>query len=171
MMKQITEQLPEIKIVGISVRTNIVYEANWQTGKMFPAVQKYFHQAMAQSISSRRKPGTTFCVFTDYQPDRYGNCKGEFTYFIGEEVDTFGGQPDHMQQVAIPAQTYEKFTNGPAPMPNVVKDPWIKIMHMTEDEFGGEREFLADFELYDERAADHTNIVLDIYIGVKKKAV
>jgi AraC family transcriptional regulator len=168
-MKQTTEQKAEIKVVGISARTNIVDEVNWETGKIFSSVKKYFHQEMAHSILGRRKPGTTLCVYTDYKPDQHGNCKGEFTYFIGEEVDTFEGQLGSMQQVTIPVQTYEKFTCGPAPMPAVVNDPWNKIMHMTPDEFGGEREFLADFEVYDERATDHTNIVLDIYIGVKKK--
>lgn len=168
-MKQTTEQLAEIKVVGISARTNVIDEVNWETGKIFPTLKKYFHQELAKGILGRKKPGTTLCVYTDYKPDQYGNCKGEFTYLIGEEVDTFEGQPSHLNQVTIPVQTYEKFTCGPAPMPAVVNDPWNKIMHMTPDEFGGEREFLADFELYDERAADHTNIVLDIYIGVKKK--
>ncbi|HEV8051072.1 MAG TPA: AraC family transcriptional regulator, partial [Parachlamydiaceae bacterium] len=115
-MKQTTEQLAEIKVVGISARTNIVDEVNWETGKIFPSVKKYFHQGMAQFILGRRKPGTTLCVYTDYKPDQHGNCKGEFTYLIGEEVESFEGQPAHMQQVTIPVQTYEKFTCGPAPM-------------------------------------------------------
>ena len=168
-MKQVTEHLDEIKVVGISKRTNLIDEVNWETGKIFPCVKNYFHQGISQFIRVRKKPGTTLCVYIDYKPDQHGNSKGEFTYLIGEEVETFEGQPAHLHQITIPIQTYEKFTCGPAPMPAVLNDPWNKIMHMTSDEFGGEREFLADFEVYDERATDHTNIILDIYIGVKKK--
>ena len=32
---------------------------------------------------------------------------------------------------------------------------------------GGERSYIADFELYDERSHDYSNAVLDIYIGIK----
>jgi len=52
-------------------------------------------------------------------------------------------------------------------MPDVVREPWYKIWQMTPDELGGTRRYLADFEIYDERAQDHEKLVLDIYIGVK----
>lgn len=35
------------------------------------------------------------------------------------------------------------------------------------EQLGGERSYIADFEVYDERASDHLNVVLDIYIGIK----
>ena len=40
----------------------------------------------------------------------------------------------------------------------------FKIWQMNDDELGGKIRYLADFELYDERASDpdHQNIVLDI---------
>lgn len=163
-MQQTTTQLPTMKLVGITARTNNAAEINWATGKIFPCVQQYFHQAMAQSLLNRKKPGSTYCVYTDYESDH----TGDYTYFIGEEVESFDGQPTHMQQLTIPAQTYAKFTNGPAPMPEVVREPWFKIWQMTPKDFGGDRAYIADFEVYDERAADHGAVVLDIYIGVKK---
>jgi predicted transcriptional regulator YdeE len=51
-------------------------------------------------------------------------------------------------------------------MPDVVKKPWTQIWAMSPHDLGGKRAFLADFEIYDERANDHQNIVLDIYIGI-----
>jgi predicted transcriptional regulator YdeE len=38
---------------------------------------------------------------------------------------------------------------------------------MTPAEFGNERSYIADFEVYDERALDHQNVVLDIYVGLR----
>jgi len=67
----------------------------------------------------------------------------------------------------IPVQIYSKFTNGPDVMPNVVREPWQKIWQMNSLDFGGNRNYLSDFEVYDERAIDHQNVILDIYIGVK----
>lgn len=164
-MQQTTILLQEMKLVGVTARTNNAAEMHWETGKFPPTVRQYFHQLSAQSILHRKKIDTILCVYTEYESDH----TGDYTYFIGEEVTTFEGQPSAMEQLTIPAQTYTKFTNGPAPMPDVVKEPWIKIWKMTPEELGGVREYIADFEVYDERAVDHGNVVLDVYIGVKGK--
>jgi predicted transcriptional regulator YdeE len=66
----------------------------------------------------------------------------------------------------LPAQKYAKFTNMPGAMPDVCIDMWKNIWQMDAEELGGKRGYLADFEIYDERAADHKNAVLDIYIGI-----
>lgn len=162
-MEKTTITLPAMRLIGISVRTNNDAESNWETGKIFPSVRRFFHQSLAEKIPHRKKPNTTLCVYTDYQSDH----TGDYTYFIGEEVDSFDGCPEDLVMLTIPAQTYMKFQSGPAPMPEVVRDPWVKIVHMTPKELGGKRSFLADFELYDERAADHQNVVLDIFIGIE----
>ena len=39
---------------------------------------------------------------------------------------------------------------------------------MSSSEIGGDRGYITDFEVYDERARDHQNVTLDIYIGLKK---
>ncbi len=55
-------------------------------------------------------------------------------------------------------------------MPQVVREAWFKIWQMHENDFGGKRRYLADFEVYDERASDHQNVVLDIFIGIDARA-
>jgi predicted transcriptional regulator YdeE len=42
-----------------------------------------------------------------------------------------------------------------------------QIWKMSANDFGGERTYIADFEIYDQRASDPTNVILDIYIGIK----
>jgi predicted transcriptional regulator YdeE len=164
-MKKTTTSLSEIKLIGMKVRTNNKVEINdWQSGKIFPCIQQYFHQSVAEKIPNRKKPGTTFCAYLEYESDH----TGDYTYFIGEEVNSFDKLPADLEKHIIAPQTYIKFTNGPGAMPNVVREPWFKIWAMSPEEIGGERAYIGDFEIYDERAADHQNVVLDIYIGIKK---
>jgi predicted transcriptional regulator YdeE len=164
-MQKTTPKLPEIKLVGITTRTNNaqLFEADPATNKVAATVQKYFHGGLSQNILHRKKPGTTYCAYTDYESDH----NGDFTYFIGEEVDSFDNVPEGFTPLTIPAQTYAKFTNGPASMPEVCINIWKKVWQMTPQELGGQRGYLTDFELYDERAQDHHNVVLDVYIGIK----
>lgn len=162
-MDKTTTQLKEMKIVGIQIRTNNHHEFTSQTPKIFPCVQKYFHQDLASKITNRLNPGKTFCIYTEYESDH----TGEYTYFIGEEVSSFDNISNELETLTIPKQTYTKFTTAPGPMPGVVQEAWKKIWQMSESEIGGKRRYAADFEIYDERANDHNNVVLDIYIGME----
>jgi predicted transcriptional regulator YdeE len=163
-MLQTKNERHEIKLVGISVRTSYQNELDKMKGSIFPCVRKYFHEASAEKISNRVKPGTTFCAYTDYESDH----KGEYTYFIGEEVSSFPTDlPDGFQTMIIPKQKYAKFTTKPAPMPDVITNAWEKIGEMPPSQLGGKRAYQTDFEIYDERSADHQNIILDLYIGIE----
>ena len=164
-MKNTMTQLSEINLVGITCRTNNahIFERDPSTNKIAATVQQYFHNGLPNKIFNRKKPGTTYCVYTDYESD----FTGDYTYFIGEEVTSLEELPEGFVTVTIPAQTYMKFTNEPGPMPDVCVDMWKKIWAMTPTTLG-ERSYLADFEIYDERAADHQSVVLDIYIGTRK---
>lgn len=155
--------VPEIKLVGICVRTSNERERDKMKGNIFPCVQKYFHQGLAEKISNRKRPGTTFCAYTGYETDH----NGEYTYFIGEEVSELNNVPEGFQQLVVPKQQYAKFTTTPAPMPDVIVNAWKEIWEMSPKQLGGHRSYETDFEVYDERAADHQNIVLDLNIGIE----
>ena len=161
-MQKVFSKLNEIMLVGITVRTNNAQEQNWMSGKIFPCVQKYFQQQLANLIPNRKKAGTTLCVYTEYESDY----TGDYTYFIGEEVSSIENIPDDLQKLIIPKQTYTKFTTEPGSMPTVLSDAWQKIWQMSPQDLGAERRYHSDFEVYDERATDHSNLVLDIYIGI-----
>lgn len=162
-MRQTSVKKPEIKLVGICVRTSYQQELDKMTGNIFPCVQRYFHGALFDKIPHRTKPGTTFCAYTDYESDY----TGAYTYFIGEEVSSFESSiPEGFQKLIIPNQHYVKFTTRPAPMPDVIVNAWQKIWNMPHTQLGGKRRYHTDFEIYDERAANHQNIVLDIFVGI-----
>lgn len=162
MQKTVTE-LPEIKLLGILCRTNNTAEINISSAKIAPTIQKYFRQAVGEEIPNRKNPGTTYCVYTDYESD----FTGDYTYFIGEEVKVGGDSMEGFSSIIIPAQNYAKFTSKPGIMPEVCIDMWQNIWKMKSGELGGKRAYLADFEVYDKRALDPSKTVLDIYMGVK----
>lgn len=163
-MQKTIINLPEIKLLGITTRTNNahLFESDPSTNKIAATVQKYFHNGLAEKIKNRKNPGTTFCVYTNYESD----VNGDYTYFIGEEVTSFDEVDDAFEMLLIPAQSYAKFTNQPGTMPAVCIDMWQNIWKMNAVELGGERAYIADFEVYDERSVDHNNVILDIYIGI-----
>ena len=163
MQKAMTERA-EFKLVGISTRTNNaqIFESDPSTNKIAATVQRYFHNGLAERITNKKNPGTTFCVYTQYESD----VNGDYTYFIGEEVTSFEGIDTEFELLTIPAQNYAKFTNQSGPMPQVCIDMWQNIWQMSASDLGGERAYVADFEVYDERSLDHNNVELDIYIGI-----
>jgi predicted transcriptional regulator YdeE len=165
-MKKTIATLKEIKLVGITTRTNNtqIFERDPSTNKIAATVQKYFHNGLYEKIKDRKSPGTTFCVYTNYESD----VNGDYTYFIGEEVTSFENIDNEFETLIIPSQNYAKFTNQPGPMPTVCIDMWQNIWKMNASDLGGERAYIADFEVYDERSVDHNNVILDIYIGIKK---
>jgi predicted transcriptional regulator YdeE len=155
----------EKKIVGLKLRTNNKTEENPLEGKIFPCIKKYFHENIAALIPNRLNPDTTYCIYTEYESDHHG----DYTYYIGEEVSSFSATPagSGLERLIIPSQKYVRFTNGPGTMPDVVRKPWQEIWQMSPKDFGGERRYLADFEVYDKRSSDHQKIILDIYIGIQ----
>ena len=160
-MEQTNTQLPEIKLVGITARTSLMSEMDESSAKIGPTLQKYFQGGLSEKIPKRTNPNTTYCAYTEYESD----FNGEYTYFIGEKVDSFDNLPEGFVALTIPAQNYTKFTNGPGPMPEVCIDIWKQVW--VDSELDSRRNYIADFEIYDERASDHSKVVLDIYIGIK----
>ena len=160
--------LSEKKLVGItcSANNNYIFETapDPLTNKIAITAQKYFYNELSGKILDRSNPGITYCVYTDYDSDFRGN----YTYFIGEEVNSINNLSGDFVTITIPVQNYAKFTNKElAAMPDVCVDMWKKIWKMNPKELAGERLYKADFELYDGRALDPNKVVLDIYVGIK----
>jgi len=51
-------------------------------------------------------------------------------------------------------------------MPDALIKAWKTIWSLSPDDLGGEKSCKIDYEIYDERASDHANVVLDICIGM-----
>ncbi len=155
---------PEIKLVGISVRTNNKNEFDPIKAKIFHMIEKYFSEKVSEKILNRRNPGITYCCYTDYENDM----NGDYTYFIGEEVVNFSDKITELGKLVIPEQNYVRFTNSPGKIPDVCIKMWQKIWKTSDEDLGGSRNYKTDFELYDERSKDKMNAILDIYIGISR---
>jgi predicted transcriptional regulator YdeE len=155
--------LPIKQLVGLTIRTNNANEFNPQTAKIGKFVQRYWQEGLAEKISNRKNSGVTFSAYTDYASDEHG----DYTYFIGEEVSNNSSLPSGFESIIIPAGKYQKFTTMPGKMPEVVIEAWQKIWKMSQEQLGGQRNYQTDFEVYDQRACDINNSILDIYIGIK----
>ncbi|MGD9592764.1 MAG: GyrI-like domain-containing protein [Candidatus Berkiella sp.] len=162
-MKKITTTKPMIKLVGLAKRTSNHLEQNAQTANIGPLVQHYFSNGIANSIKDRVSPGVTYSVYTDYESDHHG----EYTYFIGEEVSSINDIPEGLRMITIPQSKYQRFTTQAGAMPAIVIQAWQSIWQMNPEDLGGTRRFIADFEIYDERAKDPSQSVVDIYIGIE----
>ncbi len=162
-MEKMRIELPSMQLVGLTVRTNNAAEKDPTTAKITPIIQRYFQQGISDKIQHRVKPGVLYCVYTNYESD----VNGDYTYFVGEMVNALDNVAPECETLTIPAQQYVKFTNGPDKMPDVCIKAWQNIWGMTAAELSGERAYIADFEVYDERSYDPHRAVLDIYIGIK----
>lgn len=162
-MHKVITQLSEIKLIGITARTSNAAEMNADTAKIGITMQRFFADKLQDKILNRKTPKKVFSVYTNYESDT----TGEYTYFLGEEVTSFENIDKEFSTLTIPVQTYAKFTSDPDQMPKVVIDMWQKIWHMDAAMLGGERAYIADFEIYDERSSDPHNAIVDIYIGIK----
>lgn len=158
--------LPELKLVGLSCRTKLEHEMSPNSAKISGVLEKYFGNLISAQISHRLTPGVTYCVYHNYESDY----TGEYDYFVGEIVSSFENVSESFSRLTIPTQHYVKITAGPGQMPQVCIQTWQKIWEseISPKTLGGERNYNADFEVYDERALDPKNTTLDIYVGIKK---
>ncbi len=162
MLKEIIE-LPSIMLVGLLVRTSLHNEMNPQTAQISPTINKYYKEGVAAKIPHLRNPGVTFSAYTNYESNEYG----PYDYFFGQEVSSFDNVPAELAKLIIPAGRLVKFTTNPGVMPTVIINAWQEIWKMSPQELGGQRNYLVDFERYDERALNPNNTVAEIYIGIK----
>lgn len=152
---------PEIKLVGITVRTNNKNERDPATKRIFPNMQKYFQEQMHEQTKNRINQDSMYSAYYDYESDH----TGDYTHFFGQEVSSFDDQPAHLEQLTIPAQSYVKYTPSPAPMPQVIFDTWQTVWD--DKEVDSRRAYNVDFEIYDERSRDMDSATFDLFIGVK----
>ncbi len=106
-----------------------------------------------------------YAVYTDYASD----ANGQYTLVLGAKVRPLPNPtlPEGMVVKTVPAGQYAVFTSERGPVAKVVVDAWKQIWSDYQSPANGERAYRADFELYDQRAADPNNAQVEIYIGVK----
>lgn len=154
-------QQPGFAVIGIAVRTSNAKEmtADGLIGKQWG---RLFQDGIMDKIPSKADQ-SIIAAYTDYASDK----NGEYTFILGAKVSSDANVPAGMVAKKIPAGRYAVFTTEKGPGPKVVPEAWMKINSLPQSAVGGDRVYRADFEVYDQRAADPRNLQADIYVGIK----
>ncbi|ACK89079.1 MULTISPECIES: GyrI-like domain-containing protein [Bacillus] len=143
--------------IGISITTTNEEEASTE-GKIPGLWNRYFQEQIMHHIPNQQTK-ETFAFYSNYESDETGT----YTFTIGMPVSSLEDVPETMTTLIIPAATYAVFTTRKGPVAEVVCEAWEYIWKWSKE---NKRAFTIDFELYDERALDPTNVQLDIYIAL-----
>jgi predicted transcriptional regulator YdeE len=148
-------------VVGIAARTSNAREmiADGIIGKQWGRLMQ---EGLLAKIPNKADSNIV-AVYTDYASDH----NGEYTYVLGARVKSDEEVPAGMLAKRIPTGKFAVFTSEKGPAAKVVPETWMKINSLPRSAVGGDRVYRADYEIYDERAADPANSQVDVYVGIK----
>lgn len=155
------ENLEAFTVVGIAERTNNAKEAG-PDGIIGKQWGRFFRERVAAKIPNRTDENIV-AVYTDYASD----VNGDYTFLIGARVTKAESLAEGLVAKTVPAGRYAVFTSERGQVQKVVVDTWKHVWATHQRELGGERAYQADFELYDQRAQNPADAVMEIHVGIK----
>jgi predicted transcriptional regulator YdeE len=148
-------------VVGIAARTQNSAERNGK-GK----ISEIWHNLLRDNLASKipNKTGINLtALYTDYE----GGLDGHYTYLLGLPVSSILNVPANFVAKYIPGGRYSVVTSERGPIKQVVPETWKRICSMPVVELGGIRSFRADYEIYDQRAADPEKAQIEVHVGLR----
>jgi predicted transcriptional regulator YdeE len=148
-------------VIGITARTSNAKEmtSDGVIGKLWSRI---FQEGLLSKLPNKADQNIV-AVYTDYASDH----QGEYTFVLGARVTSDKDVPAGMVAKKIPPGNFAVFTSEKGPGPKVVPELWMKINSLPKSSLGGDRIYQADYEVYDQRAADPQNLQVDVYVGIK----
>lgn len=147
-------------MVGIAVRTSNARERqDSQIGKQWARLM----QEKLLATIPHRADQNIIAVYTDYARDK----DGEYTYVLGARVAKADNVPEGMVARQVVPGRYAVFTSERGPVQQVVVGTWMRIWNTPKDQPGGNRVYKTDFEVYDQRAQNPADSVMEIHIGIR----
>lgn len=148
-------------VVGIAMRTSNAEQMTPERpiGKQW---ERLFKEGVLAAIPNKAD-GNIVALYTEYASDK----DGEYTYVLGARVTKVESVPAGMVAKKVPAGRYAMFTSERGPVQTVVVDMWRRVWVTPKSALGGDRTYKADFEVYDQRAQDPADSVVDLYIAVR----
>ena len=151
----------EFTVVGIAARTSNAREATADG-----VIGKQWERLMKEGVLAKipnKVDSAIVAVYTDYASDK----DGEYTYMLGAKVKLDRDVPEGRVAKKVPAGRYAVFPSEKGPAARVVVETWKRIWAAPKSALGGNRAYKADFEVYDDRAADPQNMQVDVYVGIE----
>ncbi|MDP4201028.1 MAG: GyrI-like domain-containing protein [Bacteroidota bacterium] len=148
---------PAFTVAGFSARTTNAREMSGE-GVIAAMWQRVLSEGLIEKIPNR-VDDNVIALYSNYESD----LNGEYDFLIGARVKTaefIAG----LTVVTVPSARYAVLHSESGPSWKTVPETWKKVW----ETFGEERSYIADFELYDGRAADPHNMVVEVWVGVKR---
>ena len=148
-------------VVGIKTRT-LNRDEMGPNGKI-PKLWQEFYASQVLGRIPNRADHKVVVLYYDYESDK----DGQYTYLIGARVPSAGTVPEGMTTKHVPAGKYAVFSSEAGPVPKIVVETWMRIWAVTADQPGGNRSYLVDYEVYDEKIMNSDRSHVDVFVGVK----
>ncbi len=150
------EKINSFYIIGIAVRTT---NENGQAAQDIPVLWNRFMSDNLIAQIPNKIDGTVYCIYTDYEKDH----TKPYTTIIGCKVSTLDEVPKGMIEKTIEGGSFQKRTARGNISEGLVYNEWVSIWNSYLN-----RAYKADFEVYDERAANPANAEVDIFLSMNE---
>ncbi|MEB2773968.1 GyrI-like domain-containing protein [Algoriphagus sp. D3-2-R+10] len=150
------QSIEPFKIVGIATRTsNVTGKAAEDLGNLWG---RFFEEQVGTKIIGKVSEDI-YAIYTDYESDY----TGEYTCLIGYQVHNLEKIADGLVAREFAGGKHTKFT-AKGKMPDAVVQTWMEIWEKDADL---DRQYSADFEVYDTKSQQGENSEVDIFIALK----
>ncbi len=151
-MDAINKHLDTFRVIGIAIRTT---NKDAQSEKDISELwQRFIHEKIIDRIPDKINTDI-YCIYTDYEGDH----NGLYTTIIGCKVASTENLPEAFISKTIPATTYRVYAST-GKLPDCVVKTWLTIWHS-----GLHRNYIADFDVYGEKAKNPENAEIETYVS------
>jgi len=148
-------KIEPFQVIGISIRTsNNNNQAAQDIGQLW---NRFMAEGIAAQIPNKLD-STVLSIYTNYEGDH----NQPYDTILACKVANLDHIPEGMVGASIAGGTYVKFVSKGDLSQGIIVKSWMEIWGTSLD-----RNYLADFESYDERAQDPSNVEVDIWVGVR----
>ena len=148
-------KIEPFKLIGISVRTT---NKNNQAAKDIANLwQRFMGESLLAKIPHKIDE-SVYSLYTDYEGDH----TQPYTAILGCRVDKLDDIPDGMAGKSFGGGTYVTLSERGDLMNGMIVKQWEKIFGMELN-----RAYMADFEVFGEKARNPSDAEVDFYVSVR----
>jgi predicted transcriptional regulator YdeE len=148
-------KIEPFKVIGISVRTT---NENDQAAKEIAELwERFMNENVLDSIPNKAD-GTVYSLYTDYKGDH----TQPYTVILGCRVNNLDYVPNGMVGRSFNGGNYVKTTARGDLSEGLIVNEWSRIWDMNL-----ERDYIADFEAFGEKAQNPADAEIDFFVGIK----
>ena len=141
-------------LIGIAVKTSN------KEGQAGTDIANLWNRFMTEKISDKipnKLSAEVYSLYTNYEGDH----TAPYTTILGCKVASLEIIPEGMVGMSFPKNKYQVFTANGNLMQGIIWDKWLEIW-----EFPLKRNYIADFEVYGEKAQNPEAAEVEIYVGI-----